>query len=51
MVDTPDGVAYQQQLNYGQPPAVPTAGLNQTIAIPGGGIPPQLPPGLPPNAS
>ena len=56
MVDAQGGVAYQQQINYGQQPVVlnqSPVGLNQTIAIPGGGIAPapQLPPGLPPNAS
>jgi hypothetical protein len=47
---------YHNQLNYGQQPGGQAmfmqagGGLNQTMAIPGGSGP-QLPPGLPPNAS
>jgi hypothetical protein len=56
-----EGATYQNQLNFGQQPAGQAmymqpglpGGLNQTLAIPSGGMAPAPPPppGLPPNAS
>lgn len=54
MVDVHGGPAYQQQLNYGAQPGFVNqpVGLNQTMNVGGGIAPaPQMPPGLPPNAS